>query len=175
MFVFYYKHIEEILFNYYLHETDYSHKCINYLPEISSRNDATLLLSNPATDPGQEILMPRGPQLPVTVQKANREDINDKFCKFEINKACITPLREEQMSEAWSLDADAPESIINDPLLDENTSLANLSQASSMNQNGPNNNSLCSNSRVNSHNNISGSQSNGGNARLITNANSFQV
>ena len=31
-------------------------------------------------------LVSRGPQLPVTVtvQKANREDINDKFCKFEI-------------------------------------------------------------------------------------------
>jgi len=30
----------------------------------------------------------RGPQLlPVTLQKANREDINDKFCKFEINKS----------------------------------------------------------------------------------------
>ena len=29
----------------------------------------------------------RGPQLPVTVQKANKEDINDKFCKFEINKS----------------------------------------------------------------------------------------
>ena len=28
----------------------------------------------------------RGPQLPITVSKANREDINDKFCKFEINK-----------------------------------------------------------------------------------------
>lgn len=28
----------------------------------------------------------RGPSLPVTVQKPNREDINDKFCKFEINK-----------------------------------------------------------------------------------------
>ena len=28
----------------------------------------------------------RGPQLPITVQKANREDINEKFCKFEINK-----------------------------------------------------------------------------------------
>ena len=25
--------------------------------------------------------------IPVTVQKANREDINDKFCKFEINKS----------------------------------------------------------------------------------------
>ena len=30
----------------------------------------------------------RGPQLlPVTVQKANREDINEKFCKFEISKS----------------------------------------------------------------------------------------
>jgi hypothetical protein len=29
----------------------------------------------------------RGPQgVPITVQKPNREDINDKFCKFEINK-----------------------------------------------------------------------------------------
>ncbi len=118
------------------------------------------------------MLMPRGPQLPVTVQKANREDINDKFCKFEINKALNTPLREEQMSEAWSLDADAPESIINDPLLDETTSLANLSMASSMNHNGLNNNSLSSssNSRVNSQNNIYGSQSS--NARLISHLNS---
>lgn len=31
--------------------------------------------------------IPRGPQLPVTVQKSNREDINDKFGKFEINKS----------------------------------------------------------------------------------------
>ncbi len=116
----------------------------------------------------------RGPQLPVTVRKANREDINDKFCKFEINKTCNLPLKEEQMSEAWSLDADAPESIINDPLLDENTSLANLSIASSMNQNGQNNNSLnsFSNSRTNSHNNISGSQINNGSSRLISNPNS---
>ncbi len=29
----------------------------------------------------------RGPQLPVTAQKPNSEDINDKFCKFEINKS----------------------------------------------------------------------------------------
>ena len=36
---------------------------------------------------GGGVLIPRGPQLPVTVQKANREDINDKFCKFEINKS----------------------------------------------------------------------------------------
>ncbi len=28
----------------------------------------------------------RGPQLPLTAVKANREDINEKFCKFEINK-----------------------------------------------------------------------------------------
>lgn len=33
------------------------------------------------------VVVPRGPQLPVTIQKANREDINDKFCKFEINKS----------------------------------------------------------------------------------------
>ena len=31
----------------------------------------------------------RGPQLPLTVLKANREDINDKFCKFEINNGKI--------------------------------------------------------------------------------------
>lgn len=35
------------------------------------------------------VVIPRGPQLPVTVQKANREDINDKFCKFEINKSML--------------------------------------------------------------------------------------
>jgi hypothetical protein len=30
-------------------------------------------------------------RLPVTVQKENREDINDKFCKFEINKGLLVP------------------------------------------------------------------------------------
>jgi hypothetical protein len=35
------------------------------------------------------ILTSRGPQLPITVQKANREDINEKFCKFEINKSML--------------------------------------------------------------------------------------
>lgn len=59
----------------------------------------------------------RGPQLPITVQKANREDINDKFCKFEINK--INPSKEEQLSETgWSLDADASESVTNEPIND---------------------------------------------------------
>lgn len=47
--------------------------------------------------------------------------------------ACNLPLKEEQMSEAWSLDADPPESVtnevINDPL-DENTSTTNLSISS---------------------------------------------
>jgi hypothetical protein len=33
------------------------------------------------------MLASRGPQLPITVQKANREDINEKFCKFEISKS----------------------------------------------------------------------------------------
>lgn len=67
----------------------------------------------------------RGPQLPVTVQKANREDINDKFCKFELNKM-NAPVKEEQLSETgWSLDADPPESVNNEPIndrlgLDEN-------------------------------------------------------
>ena len=58
--------------------------------------------------------------------------------------ACNTPLKEEQMSEAWSLDADPPESvtneIINDPL-DENTSAANLSISSS-NQTSANKSSI---------------------------------
>lgn len=46
-----------------------------------NRNDAALL--NSQANP----VVLQGPQLlPVTVQKANREDINDKFCKFEINK-----------------------------------------------------------------------------------------
>lgn len=98
-----------------------------------NRNDAAMLNHQNSTGSTNAL---RGPQLlPVTVQKANREDINDKFCKFEINKACNMPLREEQMSEAWSLDADPPESvtneIMNDPL-DENTSNAN-SSVSSMN------------------------------------------
>lgn len=73
----------------------------------------------------------RGPQLPITVQKANREDINDKFCKFEINKT--NPVKEEQLSETgWSLDADPPESVNNDPINDRlgieenNTSRFNL-------------------------------------------------
>ena len=31
----------------------------------------------------------RGPQLPITVAKPNGDDINEKFCKFEINKGMI--------------------------------------------------------------------------------------
>lgn len=58
----------------------------------------------------------RGPQLPITVPKTNREDINDKFCKFEINK--INPSKEEQSETGWSLDADASESVINEPIND---------------------------------------------------------
>ncbi|CAF0809811.1 unnamed protein product [Brachionus calyciflorus] len=69
----------------------------------------------------------RGPQLPVTVQKANREDINEKFCKFEINK--INPAKEEQMSETgWSLDADAPESVSNEPINDIDDSSSSTSR-----------------------------------------------
>lgn len=58
----------------------------------------------------------RGPQLPNTDPKTNREDINDKFCKFEINK--INPSKEEQSETGWSLDADASESVINEPIND---------------------------------------------------------
>lgn len=55
--------------------------------------------------------------LPITVNKPNREDINDKFCKFEINST--NNIRDsDRLSEAWSLDADPPESIINEPIND---------------------------------------------------------
>jgi hypothetical protein len=63
----------------------------------------------------------RGPQLPLTVLKSNREDINDKFCKFEINKSMngSSLKEEEQLSETgWSLDADPPESVNNEPISD---------------------------------------------------------
>ena len=96
-----------------------------------NRNDASLLNNNTRNNnvaslnnTHENMQLLRGPQLPVTVQKANREDINDKFCKFEINKACITPLKEEQISEAWSLDADAPESVTNE-ICNETTAQAN--------------------------------------------------
>ena len=111
------------------------------------------------------ILMLKEFQHPMTEQKANCEDINDNFCKFELKNPCITTLREEQMSEARTLSADALKPIIVDPLLDENTSLLNLAECS-MDQNGPNNDTSINRiSGVNSHNSKSGSQSNSRRAR----------
>ena len=85
----------------------------------------------------------RGPQLPITVQKANREDINDKFCKFEINN--VNAPREEQLSETgWSLDADPPESVNNEPIndrvlgLDDNISSSNTNTLQSRNNSSSN-------------------------------------
>ncbi len=111
------------------------------------------------------ILMLKEIQHPMTEQKANCEDINDNFCRFELKNACITTLREEQMSEARTLSADALKPIIVDPLLDENTSLFNLPECS-MDQNGPNNDTSIN--RINgviSHNSKSGSQSSSRRAR----------
>jgi hypothetical protein len=42
------------------------------------------------------------------------------------------PVKEEQLSEAWSLDADPPESVMNDPL-DDNTGNSRLNSSSSIN------------------------------------------
>jgi hypothetical protein len=68
---------------------------INSLNQSSSTQNAIMINAN-NTNGGSGVvnsmstIIPRGPQLPVTVQKANREDINDKFCKFEINKSKLT-------------------------------------------------------------------------------------
>jgi hypothetical protein len=98
----------------------------------------------------------RGPQLPITVQKANGEDINDKFCKFEINN--VNAPREEQLSETgWSLDADPPESVNNEPLnervlgLDENIPSSNTNTLQSRNNSSSNKlTNLINNSSINS-------------------------
>ena len=38
----------------------------------------------------------------------------------------VKPVKEEQMSEAWSLDADPPESVINEPLIDDANPTSNV-------------------------------------------------
>ena len=45
------------------------------------------------------------------------------------------------MSEAWSLDPDPPESVINDPLLDDNTNIVNLNRSNSITNNNKNSSS----------------------------------
>lgn len=93
----------------------------------------------------------RGPQLPVNVPKANREDINDKFCKFEINK--INPSKEEQSETGWSLDADASESVINEPINDRLGIDDSSSVARGVNQrSGPGSSSTISSSSNNQSN-----------------------
>lgn len=57
----------------------------NMAMSSQNRNDSAIL-NNPIPN---SLNNSRGPQLPITVQKANREDINDKFCKFEINKGIM--------------------------------------------------------------------------------------
>ncbi len=49
---------------------------------LNQSNSSGMLHSNSAG-------VGRGPQLPMTAQKPNSEDINDKFCKFEINKSTL--------------------------------------------------------------------------------------
>jgi hypothetical protein len=112
----------------------------------------------------------RGPQLPITVQKTNGEDINDKFCKFEINN--VNAPREEQLSETgWSLDADPPESVNNEPLndrvlgLDENISSSNTNTLQS--RNNSSNNKLTNLTNNNSINSVS--TQNGLNQNTLTN------
>ncbi len=58
---------------------------------VAAANGASTIGRQSVSDPTAQNLangvMMRGPQLlPVTVKKDNGEDINDKFCKFEINK-----------------------------------------------------------------------------------------
>ena len=53
---------------------------------MSSQNRNDVAINNPIPNNLNNL---RGPRLPITVQKANREDINDKFCKFEINKGIL--------------------------------------------------------------------------------------
>lgn len=66
------------------------------LHNISSSNNINPIRANVTNVSSQQMrinninsqVVNRGPQLlPITVQKANREDINDKFCKFEISKS----------------------------------------------------------------------------------------
>ena len=60
----------------------------NLTSNAQNRNDSTNAMMNGGINGvAGGNLNSRGPPLPVTVQKANREDINDKFCKFEINKS----------------------------------------------------------------------------------------
>lgn len=66
--------------------SSHSHEDLN---NLSANNKNAVLLSRQyRNSQGSSSNVPlRGPQLlPVTMPKANREDINDKFCKFEINK-----------------------------------------------------------------------------------------
>ena len=55
-----------------------------------------------------------------------------KLFIFKLISKANQPVKEEQLSEAWSLDADPPESVMNDPL-DDNTVNSRLNSSSSIN------------------------------------------
>lgn len=44
------------------------------------------------------------------------------FCLFLV----VKPVKEEQLSEAWSLDADPPDSVVNEPLVDDANPQSNV-------------------------------------------------
>jgi hypothetical protein len=60
---------------------------MNQQTNFNMMTNPTAMSNNQLSNNSFHVQQQRGPNLPVTVQKENRDDINEKFCKFEINKS----------------------------------------------------------------------------------------